>query len=127
MIRIGLMNILVDDQARALTFYTEKLGFVVKHDFAIGEFRWLTVTSPANPDIELVLEPLSKPLAKDYQEALYQAGVPAAALATDDIQKEYERLTALGVSFKGEPQQMGQTVMALFDDSCGNIINLFQA
>jgi catechol 2,3-dioxygenase-like lactoylglutathione lyase family enzyme len=125
--RVNLSSILVDDQEKALKFYTDVLGFVLKASIPIGEYRWLTVTSPDGPEgIELVLEPLGFPPARDYQKALYSAGIPLTAFITDDIQAEYKRLLALGVKFRGEPQAMGPITSVLFEDTCGNLINLVQ-
>ena len=125
--RINLSSVLVDDQEKALKFYTEKLGFVKKTDIPMGEYRWLTVTSPDGPEgIELVLEPMGFPPARDYQKALFQAGIPFTAFFTDDIKKEYKRLKARRVIFRSEPQAMGAILSVLFEDTCGNLINLVQ-
>ena len=125
--RIALASIFVDDQDKALAFYTGIVGFVVKHDIPMGPFRWLTVTSPEGVDgIELVLEPMAFAPARTYQQALFSAGIPATAFMTDDIAAEYARLAALGVVFRGEPKQMGPVTVALFEDTCGNLINLVQ-
>jgi len=124
---INLSSVMVDDQEKALKFYTEVLGFVKKADIPIGEYRWLTVTSPDGPDgIELVLEPIGFPPARDYQKALYNAGIPITAFISDDIHAEYKRLTAHGVKFSSEPQAMGAIISVLFEDTCGNLINLVQ-
>ncbi|MDE0131555.1 MAG: VOC family protein [bacterium] len=126
--KINLTSVFVEDQDKALRFYTEILGFVKKHDFPVGEFKWLTVVSPEGPDdVELLLEPNDNPVAKTYQEGIFQQGIPGAAFAVDDIQAEYDRLTALGVSFKGEPTRAGQVIQAVLDDTCGNLILLYQA
>jgi catechol 2,3-dioxygenase-like lactoylglutathione lyase family enzyme len=125
--RINLSSVLVTDQEKALKFYTEKLGFVKKTDIPMGEYRWLTVTSSDGPEgIELVLEPMGFPPARDYQKALFQAGIPFTAFLTDDIQKEYKRLKEHGVIFRSEPQAMGAILSVLFEDTCGNLINLVQ-
>jgi catechol 2,3-dioxygenase-like lactoylglutathione lyase family enzyme len=125
--RINLSSVLVDDQEKALKFYTDKLGFVKKADIPMGEFRWLSVTSPDGPEgIELVLEPMGFPPAIDYQKALFEAGISLTAFLTDDIQKEYKQLKARGVMFRSEPQAMGAIISVLFEDSCGNLINLVQ-
>jgi catechol 2,3-dioxygenase-like lactoylglutathione lyase family enzyme len=125
--RINLSSVLVDDQNKALNFYTDKLGFVKKADIPVGEYRWLTVTSPDGPEgIELVLEPMGFPPARDFQKALYSAGIPFTAFISDDIQGEYKRLTACGVKFRSEPQAMGTIISVLFEDTCGNLINLVQ-
>ena len=127
MIKISISSVLVDDQDKALEFYTEVMGFVKKSDIPIGEFKWLTVTSSEGENNnELLLEPMSFPPAKTYQKALFEAGIPLTAFATDDILVEYKRLKALGVTFRGEPQEMGSITSVLFEDTCGNLINLFQ-
>jgi catechol 2,3-dioxygenase-like lactoylglutathione lyase family enzyme len=123
----GLSSVFVDDQAKALTFYTEVLGFVKKNDLPAGDARWLTVASPAGaPGIELLLEPNSHPTAKAYQKAIFEAGIPATLFAVDDIQKEYERMTKLGVVFRGKPAAMGPVTTTVFEDTCGNLIMLAQ-
>jgi catechol 2,3-dioxygenase-like lactoylglutathione lyase family enzyme len=125
--RINLSSVMVDDQEKALRFYTEKLGFVKKTDMAIGEYRWLTVTSPDGPEgVELVLEPMGFPPAKDYQKALFAAGIPITAFLSNDIQAEYARLKARGVIFRSEPLAMGAVTSVLFEDTCGNLVNLVQ-
>jgi predicted enzyme related to lactoylglutathione lyase len=124
---IAVTSVFVDDQEKALAFYTDVLGFVKKRDLPVGEARWLTVVSPAAPDgVELLLEPNDNPISRSYQEAVYQAGIPATTFATDDIHKEYRRLTELGVKFTGEPAPTGAVTGAVFDDTCGNLIGLFQ-
>jgi catechol 2,3-dioxygenase-like lactoylglutathione lyase family enzyme len=125
--RIHLTSVLVDDQATALKFYTEVLGFVPKTDVPTGEYRWLTVVSPENPDgTELLLEPGSHPAAKPYRAALVADGIPYTAFAVDDVHAEYARLTGLGVRFTQEPTDMGPVATAVFDDTCGNLIQLQQ-
>ena len=124
--KIKLMSVMVDDQEKALRFYTEILGFVKQQDLPMGEVRWLTVVSPPD-DVELLLEPNAHPAAKVFQRALFDDGIPLAAFAVDDVQQEYERLTKLGVVFKLEPTGMGPTTVAFFDDTCGNYIQIFQA
>lgn len=125
--QIKLASITVDDQERALQFYTAVLGFVKQADIPMGAFRWLTVSSPEGVEgAELVLEPLGFPPARVYQQALFDAGIPATAFLTRDIAAEYERLMARGVRFRGEPKQMGPITVALFEDGCGNLINLVQ-
>jgi catechol 2,3-dioxygenase-like lactoylglutathione lyase family enzyme len=127
MIRISLASVFVADQDKALKFYTETLGFVKKHDIPMGPFRWLTVTSPAGgAEVELVLEPMAFAPAQVYQKALHDAGVPLTAFTVDDIHKEYTRLKALGVAFKSAPQDLGPVIVAMFDDTCGNFIQLAQ-
>ena len=124
---IKLSSIYVDDQDKALRFYTKVLGFVKKTDFPVGEFKWLTVISPEGPDdIELLLEPNDNPAAKAYQTAIYKQGISATAFAVTDIQLEYERLKNQGVKFTMEPTKIENTILAAFDDTCGNLIQLFQ-
>jgi catechol 2,3-dioxygenase-like lactoylglutathione lyase family enzyme len=126
-VKIKLSSLLVDDQEKALRFYTEVLGFVKKQDIPMGEFRWLTVVSPEGPDdIELVLEPIGYPFARTYQAALFEHGIPLTALAVDDIQAEYERMRKLGVVFRSEPTQAGPVTVAAFEDTCGNLIQMYQ-
>lgn len=125
--RIKLASVMVDDQSRALAFYTDVLGFVKKEDIPMGEFRWLTVTSPEGVEgVELVLEPTAFPPSKAYQKALFEAGIPQTAFLTSEIHDEYARLVARGVKFRSPPQSMGPITTALFEDTCGNLINLVQ-
>ena len=125
--RINLSSVMVEDQEKALKFYTEKLGFIKKTDIPIGEYRWLTVISPDGAEgVELVLEPLGFPPSHDYQKALYNAGIPITAFLSNDIQAEYKKLRSLGVIFRGEPQAMGAITSVLFEDTCGNLVNLVQ-
>ena len=125
--QIKLTSVMVDDQARALKFYTEVLGFVLSKDIPMGEYRWLTVVSPEGPgDIELLLEPMGFPPARVYQKALFEAGIPATAFSVDDIHKEFERMKALGVKFKQEPTKMGPVTISVFEDTCGNLIQMVQ-
>ncbi len=126
--RIDLTSVMVDDQQKALEFYTNKLGFIKMADMPIGEYRWLTVRSPDGPEgVELVLEPMGFPQARDFQKALYDAGTPITAFRTDDLDREYQQLKSRGVSFRGEPQIMGPIKTVLLEDTCGNLINLVQA
>lgn len=126
--RIELSSVMVDDQDKALKFYTEILGFVKKKDLPADGGRWLTVGSPEGPnDIELLLEPTAFPPAKTYQKALFNAGIPLTAFAVTDIQTEYERMKKLGVVFSMEPTKAGPVTIAIFDDTCGNLIQLYQA
>jgi catechol 2,3-dioxygenase-like lactoylglutathione lyase family enzyme len=126
--KIVLTSVLVDDQAKALKFYTEVLGFVKKTDLPAGELRWLTVVSPeGSPDVELLLEPNAHPAAKTFQRALFEDGIPATSFASADILKEHERLTTLGVVFRTSPKEMGPVTIAVFEDGCGNLIQLAQA
>ncbi len=125
--RIELTSIHVDDQDKALAFYTNVLGFVKKDDFPVGEFKYLTVVSPEAPDgAELLLEPNDNPAAQAYQQAIFEQGIPHAAFAVDDIQAEYERLEALGVVFSMKPIDAAGGAQALFDDTCGNRILLYE-
>ena len=123
--RINLTSVLVDDQDKALAFYTEKLGFVKKADVAAGEFRWLTVVADEQPDgPELLLEPDAHPAAKPFKEALVDDGIPYTSFAVADAQVEFERLRGLGVRFTQEPLAMGPVTTAVFDDTCGNLIQI---
>ena len=125
--RIELTSVFVDDQGEALRFYTEVLGFEKKHDFPVGSFKWLTVVSPEEPEgTELLLEPSDNPAAKEFKQAIFEQGIAAAAFAVDDIRAEYERLTDLGVEFRMEPTDMGSATIALFNDTCGNLIQIYQ-
>jgi catechol 2,3-dioxygenase-like lactoylglutathione lyase family enzyme len=124
-IRIHLTSVLVDDQAKALAFYTEKLGFLPKTDVPTGEARWLTVVSPADPDgVELLLEPDGHPAAGPFKEALAADGIPFTQFAVDDVYAEVERLKALGVVFTQDATDYGPVVTAVLDDTCGNLIQL---
>jgi len=126
--KIKLSSVFVDDQDKALKFYTEVLGFVKKTDIPVGQFKWLTVVSPEEPDgTELLLEPSDNPATKTFKKAIFEQGIPLTAFAVEDIQKEYERLKKLGVRFTMEPTRMGPTTLAVFDDTCGNFIQLYQA
>jgi len=125
--QIKFMSVMVDDQEKALKFYTEVLGFVKMADFPMGAFRWLTVVSPEGiEDTELVLEPMEFPPAKTYQKALFDAGIPTTAFISTDIHKEYRRLKGRGVKFRGEPKKTGSIRTVLFEDTSGNLINLVQ-
>lgn len=125
--RIKLNSIMVEDQDRALKFYTEVLGFKKKHDIPVGEFRWITVVSPEGPgDLELVLEPNANPAAKAFQQAMFSQGIPLTAFEVTDIHAEHERLKAQNVAFKQEPTQAGPVMIAVFSDTCGNLIQLYQ-
>jgi catechol 2,3-dioxygenase-like lactoylglutathione lyase family enzyme len=123
--KINLMSVLVDDQAKALAFYTDVLGFVTKEDVPLGEHRWLTVVSPEDPDgPELVLEPDTHPAARPFKEALVNDGIPFTSFAADDVSRDFERLTGLGVRFTQEPTEMGPVTTAVLDDTCGNLIQI---
>ena len=125
--RIKLTSVFVDDQDKALKFYTEVLGFLKKADVPVGEFKWLTVVSVDEPDgVELLLEPNDNPAAKTFQADIYQQGIPAATFAVEDVEKEYARLKELGVEFKMEPTKMEGFSMAVLDDTCGNLIQMLQ-
>jgi catechol 2,3-dioxygenase-like lactoylglutathione lyase family enzyme len=122
---ITTTSVFVDDQQKALEFYTEKLGFQLKNDVPVGDDRWLTVVSPSAPDgVELLLEPSGHPAVKPFKEALVADGIPFNSFGVDDVRTEYERLTALGVQFVQEPADMGPVVTAVFDDTCGNLIQI---
>lgn len=124
---INVASIFVDDQAKALAFYTEKLGFIKKNDVPVGEDRWLTVVSPEQPNgVELLLEPNGNPVASTYQKGLVEQGIPATSFAVNDIQAEYERLKKLGVEFTMEPTNAGAVTVAIFNDTCGNLIQIAQ-
>lgn len=126
--RIHLTSVFVDDQAAALRFYTDVLGFVKKHDIPVGGgARWLTVVSPEDPDgTELLLEPSGHPAVKPYRDALNADGIPVTAFAVDDVHAEFKRLGELGVRFTQEPLDMGTVITAVLDDTCGNLIQLQQ-
>ena len=125
--KIRLTSVFVDDQDKALAFYTGTLGFVKKQDVPVGQFKWLTVASPEEPGgVELLLEPNDNPAAATYQQAIFQQGIAAATFVVDDIQAEYERLKAQGVTFTTEPTSMGPTTIAVLDDTCGNLIQIAQ-
>ncbi len=125
--RIKLTSLMVDDQDKALRFYTETLGFRKKHEIPMGEFKWLTVVSPEGPDdIELSLEPNANPAAKTFQEAMFAQHIPLASFEVSDMTAEYARLKGLGVVFTSEPKQMGPVILAMFSDTCGNLIQLHQ-
>ena len=127
MVKIVLTSMLVDDQEKALRFYTEKLGFVKKEDIPMGEHRWLTVVGPGDRDgVELVLEPDAHPAAGPFKKALVEDGIPYTSFGVDDVQAEYERLRAAGVVFTQPPVAMGPVTMAVLDDTCGNLIALAQ-
>jgi catechol 2,3-dioxygenase-like lactoylglutathione lyase family enzyme len=123
--RINLTSVLVDDQDKALRFYTEVLGFVKKTEVPLGEHRWLTVVSPEDENgTELVLEPDVHPAVRPFKEALVNDGIPYTSFAVDDVHREYERLRELGVRFTQEPVAMGPVTVAVLDDTCGNLIQI---
>jgi catechol 2,3-dioxygenase-like lactoylglutathione lyase family enzyme len=126
--RIYVTSVLVDDQEKALRFYTDVLGFVKKTDIPMGEARWLTLVSPDAPDgTQLLLEPDSHPAAGPFKAALAADGIPVTSFAVDDVQAEFERLRGLGVRFTQEPVDMGGVTTAVLDDTCGNLIQLAKA
>jgi catechol 2,3-dioxygenase-like lactoylglutathione lyase family enzyme len=123
--RIYITSVYVDDQEKALAFYTQKLGFVKKTDVPTGDFRWLTVVGPDQPDgPELLLEPDAHPATKPFKDALVSDGIPLTSFAVDDAKAEYDRLRALGVRFTQEPLAMGPVTTAVLDDTCGNLIQI---
>jgi len=125
--RIKLTSILVDDQEKALKFYTDVFGFVKKHDIPVGEYRWITVVSPEGPaDVELALEPNANPVGKTFQEGLFKQGIPATAFEVSNIEQEYQRLRNLGVVFTREPRREGPLTIAICADTCGNLIQLYE-
>ena len=126
--RIYLTSVLVDDQEKALRFYTDVLGFVKKTDIPVGDARWLTVVSPDDPQgPELLLEPDAHPAAGPFKAALVADGIPVTSFAVDDVHAEFQRLRRLGVRFTLEPVEMGAVTMAVFDDTCGNLIQIAKA
>jgi predicted enzyme related to lactoylglutathione lyase len=127
LMRITVTSVMVDDLNKALNFYTEKLGFQLKRDIPLGDARWLTVVSKEEPDgVELLLEPMGFEPAKIYQKALYDAGIPITMFSVNNIQQEYERMTKAGIKFTMTPTQMGTAMLAVFDDICGNKIQIVQ-
>src|SRR5881392_3269850 len=125
--KIKLTSVYVDDQEKALRFYTEALGFVKKADFSQGPFRWLTVASPEEPEgMELQLALNVKPAAKAYQQAMFQQGQPAAMFYTDDVKDDYERTKARGAQFTMPPTDVTASIIAMLNDTCGNLIQLVQ-
>ncbi|MFC4559027.1 VOC family protein [Virgibacillus kekensis] len=126
--RINITSVFVDNQDKALNFYTEVLGFVKKTDMPAGDFKWVTVVSPEEPEgVELLLEPNENPAAEKYQKEIYEQGTPAISFVVDDIKEEYTRLKERGVSFTVEPTDVGPVTYAIFDDTCGNLIQVSQA
>ena len=125
--RIYITSVFVDDQAKALAFYTEVLGFVKKFDLPVGDFRWLTVVDPSDPDgPQLLLEPADHPAVPPFQTALAEDGIPAASFAVSDVQAEFDRLSEAGVVFTQPPTEAGEVTMAVLDDTCGNLIQIVQ-
>lgn len=126
-VRIAFSSVFVDDQEKALRFYTQVLGFVKKTDVPAGKFRFLTVVSPEQPDgAELLLEPNETPAAKTYQKAIHEQGIPATTFTVDDVEKEHNRLKTLGVAFITKPTKAGTATVCVFDDTCGNLIQIAQ-
>jgi predicted enzyme related to lactoylglutathione lyase len=125
--KIIVTSIFVQDQDKALEFYSEKLGFIKKQDVPTGEFRWITLVSPEDQDgTELLLEPNDHPAAKEYQKKLFADGIPVTMFGVSDIRKEYKRLMEKGVKFTMKPTEMGEVTIAVFDDTCGNLIQIVQ-
>ena len=125
--RIYVTSVLVDDQKKALDFYTDSLGFQKKRDIPLGSASWLTVVSPEQPDgTELLLEPSDHPAVRPYKKALVEDGIPATSFAVDDVQAEFDRLRSKGVRFTQEPTEMGDVTTAVFDDTCGNLVQIVQ-
>jgi predicted enzyme related to lactoylglutathione lyase len=125
--KIKVTSVFVNNQENALKFYTEKLGFIKKRDISLGEYRWLTVVSPEEQDgVELLLEPNANPAAKQFQDSIFSQGIPATQLFVDDIQKEYVRLKTLSVEFSMEPMKVTGSTITMFNDTCGNLIQIVQ-
>lgn len=125
--KIILSSVFVDNQDKALKFYTEKLGFIKKQDMPLGEFKWLTVVSPDEQNgVELLLEPNNNPVSLAFQKGIFAQNIPATSFGVLDVQAEYEKLQALGVKFTMEPTKMGPVTIAMFDDTCGNLIQIAQ-
>ena len=127
MLRIYVTSVPVDDQDKALSFYTEKLGFIKKTEVPVGEYRWLTVVSPLQPDgPELLLEPMAFPPSVTFQKALFEAGIPFTSFAVADIHAEHKRLVEAGVTFQTPPTEAGEVITAVLEDTCGNLIQIVQ-
>lgn len=125
--KINITSVFVQDQDKALQFYTEILGFIKKTDMPAGEYRWLTVVSPeGSGEVALLLEPNAHPAAKQYQQSIYEDGIPATSFGVNDMEAEYERLLAKGVEFTMKPTDMGGPTVAVFDDTCGNLIQIVE-
>jgi len=125
--RLKLQSIMVDDQDKALKFYTDVLGFRKKREFPVGEYKWLTVESPEGPEgVELALEPNANPAAKTFQQAMFAQKIPLAAFEVGDMAAEFARLKAKNVVFSQEPTRMGPVIAAVFADTCGNLIQIYQ-
>lgn len=126
MLKINLTSLMVEDQAKALAFYTQVLGFETKQDFPAGEYRWITVAAPGRDDLQLALEPNQNPAAKTFQRAMFEQGIPLAAFESTDLDADYARLSALGVAFTQAPTVAGPVKLARFSDTVGNLIQLHQ-
>ena len=126
MLRIKLTSIMVDDQSKALAFYTDVLGFVKQMDFPVGEYRWITVAASGRDDLQLALEPNANPAAKAFQQAMFAQGIPVAAFEVTGIAQEYERLKSRGVVFTRPPAKMGPVTIAIFADTCGNLVQIYE-
>lgn len=125
--KIKLTSVMVDDQDKALRFYTDVLGFAKHRDFPVGQFRWITVVSPeGHPDVELALEPNANPAGRAFQSAMFEQGIPIAAFEVADVRQEFQRLKARGVVFTCEPTPAGEITLAIFADTCGNLIQIYQ-
>ena len=125
--RIKLTSIMVDNQDKALKFYTDVFGFVKKVEIPVGEYRWLTVVAPDGPgDLELSLEPNANPAGKAFQDAMFAQGIPVAAFEVDDLEREFKRLKGMGVVFTQDPAPAGPIQVAVCADTCGNLIQLYQ-
>jgi len=125
--KIIVTSIFVEDQDKALKFYSNTLGFVKKHDVPAGEYRWITLVSPENQDgTELILEPNDNPATKEYQKKIFEQGIPATMFGVENVRKEYEKLLERGVKFTMEPIKMGELTIAVFNDTCGNLIQIIQ-
>ncbi|WP_068675412.1 VOC family protein [Oceanobacillus sp. Castelsardo] len=125
--KIIVTSVFVQDQDKALEFYTKMLGFVKKHDVPSGEYRWITLVSPDSQDgTELLLEPNEHPAAKEYQKKLFADGIPVTMFGVADVREEYQRLTERGVEFTMKPTEMGDITIAVFDDTCGNLIQIIE-
>ncbi len=125
--KIKLTSVMVDDQDKGLRFYTDVLGFVKRRDFPVGEFRWISLVSPeGHPDVELALEPNVNPAGRAFQSAMFEQGIPIAAFEVTDVREEFRRLKARGVVFSIEPTQAGEITLAIFADTCGNLIQIYQ-
>lgn len=124
--KIKLTSLMVEDQSRALAFYTDVLGFEKKHEIPVGEYRWITVVAPGRDDLELSLEPNANPAAKAFQQAMFAQGIPLTAFESDDLDADFARLRGRGVAFTREPMAAGPVRIAVFSDGCGNLIQLYQ-